>query len=98
MRFRIDGQRVIAFGDEHIAKLAENAIGTQRVAAGDGSSAGWIAGGHIFDTTFDLAKNVVNDALHFALRVDEVKLPADVLRAYYEVELKALPQRQPEAE
>jgi hypothetical protein len=90
MRFRIDGQRVIAFGDEHIAKLAENAIGTQRVASGDGSSVGWIAGGHIFDTTFDLAKNVVNDALHFALRVDEVKLPADVLRAYYEVELKAL--------
>lgn len=90
MRFRIDGPRVIVFGDEHIAKLAENAIGTQRVASGDGSSVGWIAGGHIFDTTFDLAKNVVNDALHFALRVDEVKLPADVLRAYYEVELKAL--------
>lgn len=90
MRFRIDGPRVSAFSEEHIAKLAENAIGMQRIASEDGSSTGWIAGGHIFDTAFDLAKNVVNDALHFALRVDEVKLPADVLRAYYEVELKAL--------
>src|SRR5438046_1450891 len=39
---------------------------------------------------FDLAKNVVNDTLHFALRVDTTKIPADLLKAYYQVELEAL--------
>src|SRR5262249_48034605 len=37
-----------------------------------------------------LAKNIVNDALHFALRIDKHKIPADLFRAYMQVELKAL--------
>src|SRR5206468_4274259 len=41
-------------------------------------------------TRFDLAKNVVNDTLHFALRIDAQKVPADLLRAYAQVELEAL--------
>src|SRR5207249_8457086 len=68
----------------------EHAIGKQRVASGDGSQVGWIAADHILDTSFDLGKNVVNDALHVAMRVDEVKMPSDLLRAYYQVELQAL--------
>ena len=46
--------------------------------------------GHILDTDFDLEKNVVNDALHFCLRVDTQKVPADLLRAYTQVELEGL--------
>src|SRR5262249_46845228 len=38
----------------------------------------------------DLAKNVVHDTLNFALRIDTQKLPAELLRAYYQVELDAL--------
>ena len=90
MRFRVDGKAPRSFGDDFLEALAANAIGKQKIAAGDGSQAGWIAADHILDTSFDLAKNVVNDTLHVAMRVDEVKMPSDLLRAYYQVELQAL--------
>jgi hypothetical protein len=90
MRFRVGGKTPRGFGQEFLESLAGNAIGKQRIAAGDGSQAGWIAGDHILDTSFDLAKNVVIDALHVAMRVDEQKIPTDLLRAYYQVELQAL--------
>src|SRR5262249_8979057 len=41
-------------------------------------------------THFELAKNIINDLLSFALRVDVQKLPGDLLKAYYAVDLKAL--------
>jgi hypothetical protein len=90
MRFRLNGRPLRSFGPEQLEQLAQNAIGTQKIASSDGSQAGWLAGDHILDTSFDLAKNVINDTLHFALRIDEVKIPADLLRAYYQVELRAL--------
>jgi hypothetical protein len=77
------------FGPEHLERLAAHAIGKQRVASADGVEVGWTAGDHILDVRFDLAKNIVSDALHFALRVDEQKIPADLLRAYVQVELEA---------
>lgn len=94
-RFRVTGRALRTFGPEHLEKLAANAIGRQRAAAGDGSQAGWIAGDHILDTRFDLTKNVVNDVLQFGMRVDEQKVPADLLRAYTQVELEALAAQNP---
>jgi hypothetical protein len=70
--------------------LANHAIGKQRTAAADGVEVGWIAGDHILDRQFDLAKNIVNDALLFELRIDQQKIPGDLLRAYTKVELHAL--------
>ena len=90
MRFRVLGKSVRTFGPDQLAMLADNSIDKQKIASSDGSQAGWIAGDHILDTSFDLAKNVVNDALHVAMRVDEMKMPSDLLRAYYQVELLAL--------
>jgi hypothetical protein len=90
LRFHVDGKPPRSFTDETLHMLAAHAIGKQRIASGDGSEAGWIAGDHILDTSFDLAKNVVNDTLNIAMRVDEQKIPGDLLRAYYQVELQAL--------
>src|SRR5579862_3307016 len=90
LRFRVKGKSPRMFGAEHLERLQAHAIGQQRTASSDGVEAGWIAADHILDTRFDLAKNVVNDALHFALRVDTNKLPSDLLRAYTQVELQAL--------
>ena len=90
LRYRVSGKPLRSFGPEQLEQLAQHAIGMQKIAAGDGSQAGWLAGDHILDTSFDLAKNVINDTLHFAMRIDEVKIPADLLRAYYQVELRAL--------
>jgi len=89
-RHRVAGRAPRTFGPEHLEKLAAHAIGKQRVASGDGVEVGWIAGDHILDTTFELAKNIVDDALHFEMRIDQQKIPGDLLRAYTQVELQAL--------
>lgn len=44
----------------------------------------------ILDLNFDLAKNIIHDTLHFAVRIDTEKLPADLLRAYTRAELQVL--------
>src|SRR5687767_13447307 len=100
-RFRVKGRPPRQFGPDHLDRLAAAAVGKQRVASGDGVEVGWTAGDHILDTRFDLAKNVVNDTLHFALRIDSQKVPADLMRAYTQVELEGLaagnPSGQPSA-
>ncbi len=90
LRFKVSGRGPRTFGQEHLEKLAAHAIGKRRRAEADGTVAGWTAGDHILDTHFDLAKNVVNDALHFALRIDTQAIPSDLLRAYTQVELEGL--------
>ncbi len=89
-RFRVLGHSPGMFGPDHLERLEGRAIGKQRSVDGEGVEVGWIAGDHILDTTFDLAKNIVNDTLHFAMRVDQMKIPGDLLRAYTAVELQAL--------
>jgi hypothetical protein len=90
LRFKVAGRGPRSFGPEHLEKLAAHAIGKQRLATADGTTAGWIAGDHILDTRFEPAKNIVNDSLHFALRIDTQSVPSDLLRAYTQVELEGL--------
>jgi hypothetical protein len=89
-RLRVTGRSPKSFGPDHLQKLSDHALGKQRLVSADGVEVGWTAGDHILDTRFDLAKNIVNDTLHFALRVDVQKVPADLLRAYTQVELEGL--------
>jgi hypothetical protein len=95
LRFKVNGQAPRVFDAEHIDRLTDRRAGRQRIASADGIETGWTAGDHILDTDFDFAKNIINDALHFELRVDEDKLPSDLLRAYTAVELKALSKNNP---
>ena len=90
LRFKVAGRGPRTFGPEHLEKLAAHAIGKQRLASADGTVAGWIAGDHILDTRFELAKNIISDTLHFALRIDTQAVPSDLLRAYTQVELEGL--------
>lgn len=94
-RYRIIGATPQLFGPEHLNALAERQSGRQRLASADGIEVGWIAGDHIFDTRFELAKNIINDMLWFSLRVDTQKLPGDLLRAYYQIDLQALSANNP---
>ena len=50
----------------------------------------------MLDLTFDLGKNVINDALHLAIRVDTDKIPGTLLRAYTKIETDARAQTEPE--
>lgn len=94
-RFRVSGGSPGMFGPDDLGKLEEFMIGKQRVATGDGSQFGWVAGDHILDTRFDLAKNIIADTLQFGMRIDEIKIPSDLLRAYFIVELEALAAQNP---
>lgn len=90
VRYKVAGRSPKHFGQEHLDQLAAHAIGKHRQISADGVEVGWTAGDHILDTHFELAKNVVEDTLQFALRVDEQKIPADLLRAYTQVELEGV--------
>jgi hypothetical protein len=94
-RYRLNGPAPGMFGPDHLERLQEHAIGKQRVASSDGVEVGWTAGDHILDTNFDLAKNIVNDTLHFCMRVDTAKIPSDLMRAYTQVELQGLAANNP---
>jgi hypothetical protein len=95
VRFRYTGPPPRQFGKDHFEQLRHYSFGKSRPTGADGTTVGWIAADHILDTRFDLAKNIVNDTLHFALRIDTQKIPADLLRAYTQVELDALSEAKP---
>jgi hypothetical protein len=95
LRFKVNGPAPRLFDDEQIDRLKDRMAGRQRIASADGVETGWTAGDHVLDTDFHLAKNIINDTLTFDLRVDTDKLPSDLLRAYYAVELKALSKNNP---
>lgn len=95
LRFTVDGPNPRRFGEEHLERLATRAAGSSRIATADGIEIGWTAGDHILDTDFDLAKNIVNDALHFELRIDTETIPSDLMRAYTAIELKGLTKGNP---
>lgn len=95
LRFKVSGSAPRTFDDEHLARLTDRQAGRSRIASADGVETGWGGGEHVLDTDFDLEKNIINDTLTFDLRVDTDKLPADLLRAYFAVELKALAKSNP---
>src|ERR1044071_665639 len=87
-RFHIDGPSPGIFGPDHLAELKKRAAGRERLASADGVETGWTAGDHVLDTRFELEKNIINEALHFCLRADSMKIPSDLLQAYYQIELQ----------
>jgi hypothetical protein len=95
LRFKVNGPAPRLFDEEHLDRLRDRQAGRQRIASADGIETGWTAGEHVLDTDFHLAKNIINDTLTFDLRVDTDKIPGDLLRAYYAVELKALSKNNP---
>lgn len=89
LRFQVSGDSPLPFGPETLEKVEQHAIGRHGVEAADGVSFGWAGGDHVLDTTFELEKNILNDALHLAIRIDTDKIPGDLLRAYTTIELDA---------
>ncbi len=94
-RFRLLSSTTQGSAEDLLQKLQERVIGTQRFMTSDGIESGWLAGDHILDTKFDLQKNIVNDTIQFALRIDQQKIPSDLIRAYTQVELEGLAAENP---
>ena len=95
-RFKVSGDSPLPFGEDLLELVALHAIGRQGSAdPTDGVTAGWAGGNHVLDLEFDLMKNVVNDALHFAIRIDTDKIPGSLLRAYTRIETDARAKNNP---
>jgi hypothetical protein len=96
VRYRVSGDSPLPFGEDLLELAEQHAIGRHGAAdPTDGVSAGWAGGEHVLDTTFGLAKNVVNDALHLAMRVDTDKVPGSLLKAYTKIETDARARNNP---
>lgn len=94
-RFQADGAAPSLFDSDFLEQLASKSAGRSRVASSDGVDVGWTAGRSVLDLDFELTKNVYPGFLAFEFRVDTDKLPPDLLKAYYEAELKALSANNP---
>lgn len=94
-RFQVEGKAVSLFDDKHLKTIDRHGIGKRGALTADGVEIGFTAGDHILDLDFRLDKNVINDALVCALRIDSNKVPADLLRAYQQIELAALAANNP---
>ena len=88
--FRIDGSQPSQFGPEYIEILQRYAIGQVETSSTDEAVAGFLAGEHLLDVEFDLEKNVINDALHCAVRIDTNQIPAAIRKAWLQIELATL--------
>jgi hypothetical protein len=96
VRYRVGGEGPLPFGEELLEQAQLHAIGHHGAGdSADGVAVGWSGGDHVLDLAFDLGKNVVNDALHLAIRIDTDKIPASLLRAYTKIETDARAQLNP---
>lgn len=89
-RFKVEGNAPATFDETQLSILEQFAIGNQGALTADGTEVGYAGGDHILDLSFDLEKNIVNDALHASMRVDTNKPPGDLVKAYMKMELRAL--------
>ena len=96
-RYRVDGAAPSSFWWRPIPPLPRGMrlAGTVNHPT-HGVSTGRAGGYDGADLTFDLAKNVVNDALHLAIRIDTDKISGSLSSAYTEIETEALAPEQPE--
>jgi hypothetical protein len=96
VRYRVSGESPLPFGPETLEKVTEHAIGKHGGPdPTDGVSVGWAGGDHVLDQTFELEKNIIDYALHVAIRVDTDKIPGELLRAYTKIETDARAQLNP---
>ena len=95
-RYRVSGDSALPFGEELLERTREHLIGVHgATAAADGVTSGWAGGDHVLDLNIDMGKNIVDDALHLAMRIDTDKIPSALLRAYTQIEIDGFAQLNP---
>lgn len=74
----------------HLDRLAELAMKESELGVPEEEEYGWCGGRHILDTVFSFERNVYNDNLFFALRIDTNKVPGPIKHAYTAMEEDAV--------
>ncbi len=86
-RFWITKDETPVLGPDHLETLEKFKIDNRQTSGLDQPVVGFLAGDHILDTQFSLEKNVIGDALHFAVRIDTTQIPAAIRKAWLQMEL-----------
>src|SRR5262245_9226897 len=95
-RYQVSGTSPLPFGDETLEQARQHLLGRHgSTDAADGIVTGWAGGDHVLDLVIEAGKNIVNDALHLAIRIDTDKIPGSLLRAYTQIEIDARAQLNP---
>ncbi len=95
-RYKVTGDSPLPFSDDTLEKVRQHLLGKHGSAEpAEGVVVGWAGGDHVLDLTLDLGKNIINDALHLAIRIDTDKIPASLLKAYTQIEINARAQGNP---
>jgi hypothetical protein len=94
-RFLVVGNSYPAEVDESLLdKLAEHMLRPEPEMPED-VEYGWSGGQHIYDNQLSFERNVFNDALVFALRIDINRVPSSVKKAYEAMEEQTVAQSNP---
>ena len=89
-RYWITQDPTADLGTDHLNVLEKFKIGKSRADSLDQPNVGFLGGAHLLDTCFDLEKNVILDAMHFAIRIDTNAIPSAIRKAWLQMELAAL--------
>lgn len=94
-RFRVDKFESASFDQTHLDLLQQHAAGKVETNAAENVHTGFLGGAHLFDQDFDLEKNVINDAVHFGIRIDTNQIPSAIKNAWLQMELAGLARDNP---
>ncbi len=89
-RYRITADPTGAFGEQHIETLKKFRIGKTKRNLHEEPATGFSGGAHLLDTSFDVGKNIIGDALNFSVRVDSCQIPGPIKRAWTAMELAGM--------
>lgn len=88
-RYWVAGETVSP-SEEHLETLEQHSIEHASAPSPDEPSVGFLAGEHLLDLNFEWGKNVVDDALHFGIRIDTNQVPSAIRKAWLQLELAQL--------
>ena len=81
-RFRVIGDAPTAVDDALFDRLAEHTVQPPSVGAPPETQAGWCAGRHVFDASFDADTMLFGEHLLPGMRIDTNRVSAELRRAY----------------
>lgn len=89
-RFSVSNFDTQIFDESHIEAMQNHAAGRVETDSEENVHVGLLGGDHLFDQVFDLGKNVINDAVHAAIRIDSNQVPSAIRKAWLQIELAGM--------
>lgn len=85
-RYFVTGRLAGGVTDAMVEKIAAHAFGRGSLIGMDQTECGWIAPTHLFDNDVTAEKITLGRFVHLGVRLDRLKIPANVLKSYVHME------------